>query len=74
MKWREPVPVAFSDFTGGGLQTCNTTADGTTCATDTANWAFDLTTSPAPATPEPSTLILFGSGFLGLLKMRRRRA
>jgi hypothetical protein len=64
----------FSDFTGGGFQTCNTTDAGTTCATDTANWAFDLTTSPAPATPEPSTLILFGSGFLGLLKMRRRSA
>ena len=36
--------------------------------------AFFLVTGPAPVVPEPSTLLLVGSGLAGLALMRRRRA
>ena len=39
----------------------------TSCADDTANWAFDLTTSGGSvATPEPGTFFLLASGFCGV--------
>ncbi len=63
----------FSDFTGGALQTCNTDSSGaTSCATDTANWAFDITTSgtTVPA-PEPGSLFLLAGG-LGAVEVWRR--
>ncbi|HUJ31113.1 MAG TPA: DVUA0089 family protein [Candidatus Acidoferrum sp.] len=60
----------FFDLTGGAFQTCNVVGSTTTCADDTANWAFDVTTSgggggTAPA-PEPATLILLGMGLLSV--------
>jgi hypothetical protein len=65
----------FSGFPGGSFQTCNTDSTGaTTCANDTANWAFDLTTSGGPvATPEPATLLLLASGLCGVGFWRRRK-
>jgi hypothetical protein len=66
----------FSDFTGGALQTCNTDSSGaTTCATDTAKWAFDLTTSGGTTvpTPEPGALCLVASGLCALEVLRRWR-
>ena len=69
----------FADFTVGVLETCNTTDAGTSCVNDTANWAFDLTTSPnsgggTPATtPEPSSLLLASSALLAAACWRRRK-
>lgn len=66
----------FSDFTGGALQTCNTDCSGaTTCASDTANWAFDLTTSSGPVvpSPEPGSLFLLAGGLCALEFWRRWR-
>ena len=69
----------FTDFTAGAFQTCNTLGSATTCANDTSNWAFDITDqtganlSTAP-TPEPGTLLLLGSGLLGLGWRRRAAA
>jgi hypothetical protein len=64
----------FTDLTGGAFQTCNADASGaTTCASDTGNWAFDLTTSSkGVTTPEPGCLPLLGLCFLALAAERRR--
>jgi hypothetical protein len=66
----------FTDLTGGAFQTCNTDASGaTTCADDTANWAFDLTTkSNAMTAPEPSTLGLFALGMAAFALAWRQKA
>ena len=66
----------FSDFTGGAFQTCNTDSSGaTTCATDTANWAFDLTTSGGTTvpSPEPGSLLLLAGGLCAVEFWRRWR-
>jgi hypothetical protein len=63
----------FTDLTGGAFQTCNTDATGmTTCANDSGNWAFDLTTSlQTVSAPEPGGLALLVIG-LGVLMVARR--
>lgn len=65
----------FSDFTGGGLQTCNTDSSvAITCANDTANWAFDLTTSGSTVpTREPGSLFLLAGGLCAVEFWRRWR-
>lgn len=64
----------FTDLTGGAFQTCNTDPTGaTTCATDTGNWAFDLTTKSTVVTPEPATTSLLLAGLVGLGFRRLRR-
>ncbi len=66
----------FSDFTGGAFQTCNTDSSGaTTCADDTANWAFDLTTSGGTTepSPEPGSLLLLTAGLCAVELWRRWR-
>jgi hypothetical protein len=66
----------FTDLTGGAFQTCNTDMTGaTTCANDTGNWAFDVTTSSkAVSTPEPAGLasLIVGLGVLTVGGRRRR--
>lgn len=71
----------FSDLTGGVFQTCdtNTNTGVMSCITPSNAWALDLSdisganlgvsTSP---TPEPGTLLLLGSGLLGLGALRRK--
>ena len=60
------IGEGFADLTGGVLQTCD--ANGLNCSTDTANWALDITTPVV--TPEP-TLVLLGTGLLGIYWRRR---
>lgn len=70
----------FTDFTGGVFQTCNTDDSGaTTCAADSANFAFDLTTGSGTGgggttpTPEPSSLALLAAGVLSVAVLARAR-
>ncbi len=54
----------FVDFTGGAFQTCDNPGNNNDCATDTANWALDITTSGGSSTPtpEPASFELAGLG------------
>jgi hypothetical protein len=66
----------FTDFTGGVFQTCNTNDAGdTTCASDTANYAFDVTTSTGAVTPtpEPSAGALLTLGLLAAALLCRTK-
>jgi hypothetical protein len=70
----------FTDFTGGVFQTCNTDSAGsTTCADDTSNFAFDLTTSSTTGgggttpTPEPSSFALLAAGVLAVAVLARMK-
>jgi len=69
------IGEGFTDLTGGALQTCNgADANGNpVCATDTANWAFDLTTASAVPVPEPSSPLLLAAVLFGVGCWQRGR-
>ena len=61
----------FTDLTGG--QFCNLEINGVACPNTSGNYALDVTTiTPAVATPEPTTLLLLGSGILAICFKRRQ--
>lgn len=65
----------FTDLTGGAFQTCNTVGSTTTCADDTANWAFDVTTSGSstpPPMPEPPAFLLLATNLVAIVVRRFR--
>src|SRR5580704_15658847 len=63
----------FTDLTGG--QFCNLEINGVACPNTSGNYALDVTTiTPAVATPEPTSLLLLGSGLLVVCFKRRRAA
>jgi hypothetical protein len=61
----------FTDeFTGG--QFCNLEINGVACPNTSGNYALDVTTvTPSVATPEPTTVLLLGSGLLAVCLKRR---
>ena len=68
-------PSQYGDLTGGAFQTCNgfDALGNPICQTDTADFAVDIGNATNPATtPEPTTLLLLGSGLLGIGWQRRR--
>ena len=63
----------FTDLTGG--QFCNLEINGVACPNTSGNYALDVTTiTPAVATPEPTSLLLLGSGLVVVCFKRRRAA
>jgi hypothetical protein len=64
------IPVLTSDSVNGYALTAGINLDGT--GTITNNSSQLTITAPVTATPEPSTLLLLGSGLAGLVFLRRR--
>jgi PEP-CTERM motif len=61
----------FADLTGG--QFCNLEINGVACPNTSGNYALDVTTiTPTVSTPEPTTVLLLGSGFLAVCFKRRQ--
>jgi PEP-CTERM motif len=61
----------FADFTGGDF--CSIVNGDTPCPNTSGNYALDVTTpAPVSATPEPTTLLLFGTGLFAVFAKRRR--
>lgn len=63
----------FADLSSGVFQTCNTVGGSLSCINPDGNFAVDITGLPAVVTPEPNTLLLLGTGLLGLTGLRKRR-
>jgi hypothetical protein len=65
----------FTDLTGGLLQTCNTTSDGTTCVNRDPNFAVDIVSATGTAdlasAPEPGALALLSAGLAALACLKR---
>jgi hypothetical protein len=57
----------------GGPATCNMRVNGTIIRCGTGGESFTLTGSTPGTTPEPSSMLLFGSGILGLAGVLRRK-
>jgi hypothetical protein len=53
------------------FQTCDTNLD---CVTDAGSFAVDITGLPPVVTPEPGTMLLLGTGLLGIEGLRKRRS
>jgi hypothetical protein len=64
---------AYDDLSSGVFQTCNLDSSGFTCITPNDPFAVDITGFPPVVTPEPGTLLLLGTGLLGLAGLRKRR-
>jgi hypothetical protein len=67
------VPLFVGDFTGSGIATAHFRAPiadpgGALFFADHIDYDFTSTTSP---TPEPASLLLFGTGAAGLFARRR---
>lgn len=65
----------FIDFTAG--QFCNLfdLTTGTPCANTSGAFALDVITKPSVVTtPEPASVVLLGSGLLGIACVRRRQS
>jgi hypothetical protein len=57
-----------SSFSGSG----NITSTFTTSVTESVTIAYDYTTSAVSTTPEPTTMVLFGTALVGLGLLRKR--
>jgi PEP-CTERM motif len=66
-------PSQYGDLSGGVFKTCNgfDAFGNPICAIDNGKFAVDIS---GVVTPEPDTLLLFGSGILGICWKGRRRA
>ena len=59
-----------TDFVGGGG---NIKLTGTTTADGSVTVTYDYTPGPPPVVPEPGTLVMFGTGILGLAGLLRSK-
>jgi hypothetical protein len=62
------IPVLTTDMTDGFATTVNVNLDGTTTLT-----SYIPSSNPPGVTPEPFSLLLLGTGLLGLGMLARRK-
>jgi hypothetical protein len=68
----ETAALVGSDFFPEGFLTLSSPAQPFTSVAITSAYAFDI--ADLTTVPEPASLVLFGAGVAGLLRVRRRRA